>query len=231
VSILHKVQREFETLSTVRRFIRDTMGLGLGIVLLCLFVMGCNPNRNVIEVTSLPVKNPTVYDFNASLEQVKKAISEARGTNWQFDAGLQHVDQVLSWKEDDNPFAKKIYAKSENGNDAFIWGMANTIGKSQVYSKDGKELEYYADFHLHLVALNPTKIRVEVFTYNNYVKAGTEWHPQAQAGIHLVVPPSSIEEYQILLDVGKELGEKDMPKLIVPAPGAAKQSLKMPDLR
>jgi len=231
MSKLHEVRRELEVPSAWRCFGGGKMGLMLAIISLCVFALGCNSNRNVIDVTSLPVKNPTAYDFNASLEQVKQAISEARGTNWQFGSGMLHVDQVLSWKEDNNPFAAKIFAKPENGNDAFLWGMANTIGKSQVYSKDGKGLEYYADFHLHLIALNPIKTRVEVFTYNNYVMAGTEWHPQAQAGIHLVVPPSSIEEYQILLDVGRELGEKGMPKLVIPGSNASKQSVKMPDLQ
>jgi hypothetical protein len=104
--------------------------------------------------------------------------------------------------------------------------MGNAVGKSVVYFKDGTPLTYYADFQIHLTPINADHTRVDIITRDSHVRAGTEWHPVAQAGIFVDVAPTSVEEYQILLDIGKQLGVKSMPMLITPDPKAPIRKLK-----
>lgn len=192
---------------------------------LILTVPGCEGSKNTIEKRTIPQNNPTTYEFDASIENVKNAIQEVRGSNWE-DVQKPYEGAEIAWKTNGNPFAVKIFSNPKNENDAFLFGMGAAVGKSPVYMKDGEDLTYYADFQIHITAVTPSRTRVEIFTYDSHVQAGTEWHPYAQAGIFLEVEPTSIEEYQILLDIGNRLGATDMPKLIMPDSGSPTQKVK-----
>jgi hypothetical protein len=190
-----------------------------------LALTGCGVEKVAIQERQLPQRNPTAYEFDAPIDAVKHAINEARGEKWR-DAQNVHEGGQLAWKGDGNPFAKNVFTKKENENDAYLSGMGYAVGKSQVYLKDGKELTYYADFQIHLTPISVSKTRVEIFTQDGHVQAGTEWHPFARAGIFVVVEPTSIEEYQILSDIGKQLGVQDMPKLKTPDTNSPTRELK-----
>lgn len=199
--------------------------LALGLVVI---VVGCEGGKNTIEERSMPQKNPTTYEFDASLDAVKAAITAARGEGWN-DAQL-HGGGELAWKKDGNPFASKVFEDPRNENDAYlgIACYAYAVGNSQMYLKDGNELSYYADFQIHLTQNGASRTRVEIIAKNSRVLAGTESHPFARAGIFLDVDPTSIEDYQILLDIGKQLGDRDMPKLILPDLNSPTHTVKKP---
>ena len=186
---------------------------------LILTFTGCGGYKNTIEKRTMTQRNPTVYEFEGSLEEVKNAIREARGISWQ-NSQKPHEGGELIWKNSSNPFAGKIFENPKNENDAILCGMGAAVGKSAMYMKDGEGLLYYADFQIHLAAITALRTKIEISTFDSHVLAGTEWHPFAQAGIYLEVKPTSIEEYQILLDIGKQLGATNMPKLILPDSGA-----------
>lgn len=91
---------------------------------------------------------------------------------------------------------------------------------------------YFADFHIHLAAVGPSRTSVTVFTYDSSVVAGLEWRPaHGQAYIFVEVPPSSIEECEIPLRIGRQLDATDMPALKVPGPDAPVKKLTPPRQR
>jgi len=111
----------------------------------------------------------------------------------------------------------------------------NSQNENQVlrlYVKDGEAKTYYADFKIVLTPTNdPPRTRVAIVAQNCRVIAGTEWHPFARAGVFVDVDPTSIEEYQILLDIGRELGVQDMPKLITPDAQSQTRKIRRPRSR
>jgi len=190
-----------------------------------LVLVGCGGDEVIIDERPLPKRNLTAYEFNVSIDSVKTAITEARGENWRDNQKLNKKGN-LAWEKDRDPFAESIFVKRENENDAYLYGICDAVGESRVYYKDGKGLTYYADFHIHITPINASKTRVEIFTHNSRVLAGTEWHPFVKAGTWAQVEATSIEEYQILLDIGEQLGVQDMPKITMPDPNSRLRKVK-----
>ena len=140
---------------------------------LVLIFTGCRNDGNVIEERVMLQNPPTLYEFDATLEEVQRAINNARGSKWQ-DKQKLHEKTDLVWINDENPFAKKIFEDVKNKNDAFLCGvgLGESVGKSKVYSKNGEELAYYADFQIHLTTIKPSRVRVEINTFDNFPLLG-----------------------------------------------------------
>jgi hypothetical protein len=199
-----------------------------------------------------PHPNPTNYEFEASITDVKAAVQKACGDEWRKDlAGksrgivwkgggdpqsrrfltkaLQQPEPRLFWKGDADALAKGLLTKPGNEDDAYVYN-ADAAFESQVYFKDGQPLFYQADFHLHLTALGPRKTRVEIFTYDPCVGTGVDerWSPHGPRLVRVVVEPSTLEEYQILLRIGEQLQTTNMPPLVTPGPDSSIQQLTKP---
>lgn len=191
---------------------------------------GCHDGYVRIEERLLPQRNPTTYEFPASIKAVQRAITAARGEDYQMTRPpFQRL--VLVWHGDENPFAKNVFSRTNTEYDAYLYGMGEAVGRSSVYVNGGKELLYYAEFQIHLVPAGPQKTRVEILTRDSHVEAGTEWHPFVRAGIYATVAPTSVEEYEILLDVGTQLGVQNMPKIIKPDASSPTRKIKVKRLR
>jgi hypothetical protein len=54
------------------------------------------------------------------------------------------------------------------------------------------------------------------------------WSPHGPSLISAEVDPTTIEQYQILLDIGRQLGAKEMPPLLTPGPDAPVKELTLP---
>ena len=182
-----------------------------------LLLAGCRPRSVTIEERPLVKRNLTSFSFDASIDSIRVAIAEARGEKWQ-DSQSAYQGATLVWKNAKSPVDNPTNKEALHLQDAFLFGMGNAVGTSQVYFKNGKGLTYYADFQIHLIPTSSSNTLVEVFTHGSHVLAGTEWHPFARAGIYVTVDATSIEEYQILLDIGKQLGAASMPKILLPEP-------------
>lgn len=231
--------------------------------ILPLVFAGCEQGGKSIQVVTfeqkeLPRLNPTAYDFDATLPQVKKAIRKACGEQWFLSqAGKNHervwkgggdteasrrLTQVLQlppgslfFKGDADALTRGLLAQHGNENDAYFYGIDSPIGESQIYfTDDGQPAIYYADFHIHLTALGTNRTRVEIFTYDSTVAIGAEkaWtaHGHEIGLITAKVPPTTVEEYQILLRIGEQLGAKDMPALITPGTNAPMKQVTRPRL-
>jgi len=109
--------------------------------------------------------------------------------------------------------------KLGNENDAYFYGTESPIGYSEIYFKDGQPLIYFADFHIHLSAVKSQKVRIDIFTYGSSVNTGMHaaWSPaHGTKYVYVQIPPTTVEEYQILLRIGEQLGVKDMPPIVKP---------------
>ena len=189
-------------------------------------LVSCGPRGVIIQERNMAQRNPTVYEFDAPMSAVRHSLNEVRGAQWSSQQPPFH-GAFLAWKEDADPFAEKILEKPGNEHDAYLYGTTEEVGKSELYLQDGRSLSYCANFHIHLVPVSDSRTRVEVFTHNSRVVVGERWYlAHGNALMYVDVSPSSIEEYQILLDIGAKLSVKDMPKLALPATNAPVKQLK-----
>jgi hypothetical protein len=144
---------------------------------------GCGQRQVTFQERVLPRRNPTAWEFEAGITDVKIAIQKSYddwhfGTSkaytarvWQGDGdavskrvhsrALQLVGhEDLLWKGDGDLLTKGLFAKPGNENDAYLLGMEAPYCESQVYFEGATPLIYYADFHVHLAPLASGKTRV-----------------------------------------------------------------------
>lgn len=176
---------------------KKTKWLALSIILvLSIIIIGGYSKKK------LDNPNPTSYIFKANVEQVKNAIKNSIGDYQIKCMALYFKDEI----------ELDIFLKTENKDDAFLRSFLCSP-ESKIYFRFGKPLSYSVDFHIHLDSISENKTKVNIFTLNP--KICTWGFPFGSTGhgySHMKkVPPSTIEEYEILLTIGKYLGEKDMP--------------------
>ena len=155
------------------------------------------------RVSRLVTPNPTTYVFDADIEEVVDAIKEKKRTLLHYGG--------LRFKGDRIFYDTSIYNNPNNINDAIL--VSIDYIKSKTYYRFGEPAPYNVNFHLHLESISEHKTKVEIFTLEPKIVL----FEIGIAAIHFgftwmkKVPPSTIEEYEILLIIGKELGEKGMP--------------------
>ncbi len=216
-------------------------------------LVGCGQS-SVSQVTLqeklLSRPNPTSYEFDATVNEVKAAIRTAfdkrrdeeakknRNRVWRGGGDaedkriltmlLQLPPGFLFWKGDADSLAKNLLTKPGNENDAYFYGTDSPVGESLVHFRDGQPLIYFADFHIHLTSVGPQKTRVEIITYDSSVNTGVRapWSPaRGRTFIYVKVDKTTVEEYQILLGIAEQLGVKDMPKCVIPGPDSPVRQL------
>ncbi len=189
-----------------------------------------------IEVKQLPQKNPTSYVFNGNLEQVRKKIISAteypepdshvpfkQSDSLELRGYLANAYFYICESKDDiclgtnGKRVEEIFKKKENQNDIYLASDGTRI-YSTTYYANGKPLEFRMDFHIHLEAIDSDKTKVAIFPINPVVYKG-----YGGLGMHgailkkeIPVAATTVEEYQLLHYIGFALGEKDMPKVILP---------------
>jgi len=191
---------------------------------LIVSVLGCHP---IVRKRDLGISNPTTFVFPASPDQIHAAVTKAV---WRIPAN----DPVFGplWKlriievrarGSDSPFGRDIFLNPENADDLYLHSFGGPLCASDVYLCGGGPADFEAAFHLHLRRLDQFKTQVEVLTKEPGVFCGT--YPgvpgHGPAGRLVDVPPTTVEEYRLLLAIGRELGVKDMPPLRLPAKDAA----------
>ncbi|HBX85524.1 MAG TPA: hypothetical protein DEH40_12560 [Marinilabiliales bacterium] len=125
------------------------------------------------------------------------------------------------YKEVDRLLYDTIFNKDENIND-LVLSTRNlkhaTLGYSDVYFKGKKPLLYKAEFHLHFERINDTITKIKINTINPKVVIGKQRITMAshKGYKYKTVEPTTIEEYKILLRIGKIAGEKKMPFINLP---------------
>jgi hypothetical protein len=233
-------------------FMKKLFGVIVCASLVCMSLAQQPADRIILQAKLLPHLNPTNYEFDANIAEVKSSISNAFGNGWQKElaaknkgvvwkgSGDDHSRLLLSralqepmprlfWKGQADALTKGFLTKSGNENDAYIYNSDAPV-ESTVYFKDGQPLIYYADFQIHLAAIDQHKTRVEIFTYDSNVGVGIDerWSPHGPRLIRVAVKPTTVEEFQILLRIGEKLGFKNMSPLVTPQLDSPTRQFTMP---
>jgi hypothetical protein len=195
-------------------------------IMLVLLLTKCyfNPSGGSIEYfkKELKLKNPTVYIFNKSLNKVKSAIEKSLQFDGAESASKPYQGSATLLQKNDTYLHPEIFKDSLNYND-YIFQARQLNRKSKIYFsiKDTIPLIYSAEFHLHLVTIDSNRTLVQVITYDPWIITGEKTigfvGEFGRNEYFVSVEPSSIEEYEILLRIGKTLGVKEkMPPLLLP---------------
>lgn len=188
-----------------------------------------------LEVRELPRKNPTSHVFETDLKTARQKIIDGFSLDSQFAnreimpfKDARYSDEIGSYESPkmvrvetaDEEFmfseAEEIFKDPANQNDIYIHGWGDTID-SHSYFVLGKPLAFRIRFHIHLEADQTGKTRVSVSPVNpTVVKGISGLGPHGWVAEDVPVPPTTIEEYQLLRYVGHILGEKEMPPVIFP---------------
>lgn len=169
-----------------------------------VIITGCNKYYE----WKIDKPNPTSYCFDTNVKQIQKMILEGLGD-------YKYNNLVLYFKNDSTAISniENIFEVVENSNDAYLLNIEYM--KSKTYYKRDEPLLYIANFHIHLDSLEENKTCVKIITINPRIITGSMPgigdNFQLGAANFKSVPPSTIEEYEILLIIGNQLGQKGMP--------------------
>ena len=166
--------------------------IGLLFITISVLTIGCYTKEKLL------VPNPTSYVFDAGSEDVRKAI-------------LTRVEDSLDGytiyaKED---YEKDILSKNIK-NDALLVNICDV--KSKMFFRFGKPLPYFPEFIIHLDSISEKKTNVVVYTSDTTIVVGGIGVPHFGYTWEKKVSPSTIEEYEILLLIGQQLGQEGMPE-------------------
>ena len=176
--------------------------------ILFFFSSGCSSDRNY----TMTVKNPTEYLYFFGIDSVKMIIKQKFSHGEFYGLDLACKEDILITKIFDNPSNYNDFVLEEFS----TWHKC----KSKVYfNKENKPLIYHATYQIHLEKVSESKTKVSIIV----TESGIIYKTKLPVLPHLSrvnrlkeLPPTTVEEYEILLIIGKELGVKDMPSIKIP---------------
>jgi hypothetical protein len=172
-------------------------------VLALLFAVAAWPGYTLLKGLTfskrkLEPTNPVSYVFNSPASEVRSAI----------DASVSSANQGRMyghWV----PSGLSFHGSAETEYDM------HQITVSDSYFWSNTPLQYIADFKLLLTPVSDSKTRVDIRTSESKVRIGANFGGHG-GDYYERVAPTTIEEYRILLKIGRALGEQDMPPLRLP---------------
>ena len=166
--------------------------IGLLFITISVLTIGCYTKEKLL------VPNPTSYVFDAGIEDARKAI-------------LTRVEDSLD--------GYTVYAKEDYDNDILSKNIKNDAllrnyydVKSKMFFRFGNPLPYFPEFIIHLDSISEKKTNVVVYTSDTTIVVGGIGVPHFGYTWEKKVSPSTIEEYEILLLIGQQLGQEGMPE-------------------
>jgi hypothetical protein len=183
----------------------------------------CASDVHPIKTRALSQKNPTSYVFPHPVPEVREKVLTALEDykfRRDFYSSLSPNNPSFHFSVNtrgDAGSSEPIFASPDNKDDLYLHSFGDWIDPSPVYFAGGKPLRYRAKFQLHLTALGDNSTKVSVITHDPSVINGS-----VCCGLHgyksndVAVEPTTIEEYRILLFIGRVLGVSDMPHLSLP---------------
>lgn len=191
-----------------------------------LLIFLCNSNIG-FRVKHLEEKNPISYVFHTPYDQLKEIIrcdfSKDRSKDTDDHKSIQEIGSK-QWNVNDEISLYLLYLgdslteKPENKLDLYLTPSGDrTVCYSKVYKNFWRFLEYFAEFQLHFEPINENETKITVITHAPEVLYFSSPVVSGHAYVNFKkVEPTTIEEYEILLRIGKLVGEQDMPTLKLP---------------
>jgi hypothetical protein len=183
------------------------------LLLLACFVTTFASCQNKMIKLDMIHKNPVEYVFNSPKDSLYKAMTKEHGF-----LGLS-VMTIKDKKIMPSEIAE-LFLKPNNAYDIFLWSIG-VYGKSKIYmKKNGSFFDYWVSFYLHLEKTDDNHTKISIKTIEPKIITGKELLPSPPHMVRkdktMQVESSTIEEYEILLEIGRVMGEKNMPALSLP---------------
>ena len=198
------------------------------IIALALVAASCSRGVSHVQTRSLPAPNPTTYSFPLPLEEVHTRALQAFSIKHQIgdpifgrSASKFHLEPVLFAECSTNAvIGEAVFRDPANAHDIYLHTFHTPFAISSVYRGREGGLPFIAAFHLHLASSGSNTV-VTVTASNTEVVNGTKFGfgscGPGQGWNCERVQPTTVEEYSILLYLGRYLGITNMPAVILPA--------------
>lgn len=182
-----------------------------------------------VRPLSLPQRNPTSYTFRMPVTEFLTGATQALTFRHQIQepmfAPVDGRTAIFSVEDSKKHlFAPEaLFRDPANTNDLYLHNHGSPIAPSSVY-RDAKEgLAFFASFHLHLTDAGTNITIATVTALDTRIANGWYFGLNIHTGFGrqariVAASPTTVEEYAILLYLGRYLGVTDMPELIVPSP-------------
>jgi len=175
---------------------------------------GCG--QSTVKTHPLPQPLPTQMVFKRSVFKVQKAISELFNSYPLVvfqTSPLNPPHFTLFWKGKKHPDEIKIFKNPVNENDVYISCNREPVCRSSVYTDwRGRDLEYMADFQLHLIPQGAKETLVRVIVIDPEVIAGKRFGfgscGPGMANAYEKVEPTTVEENELLTALQKKFRQK-----------------------
>jgi hypothetical protein len=170
--------------------------------------ISCSANKSY----EISVKNPTEYIFPVSIDSMKTIIRQNFSRGKFYGLSLTYKGYEMTYGN--------IFKSPENYNDFILEKVGYYTPKSKVYfNKKNVAHNYFANYHLHLTSIGENQTKVQIITIQSGItyKMLIPDFPHFSRGGFKELPPTTVEEYEILQIIGKALNiEKDMPPIKIP---------------
>ena len=188
------------------------MGKHVPIVAVLLFLVACDSRETFVQL-KMPSQNPMVWEFNASVPEIHAILKNRYSHRAGFSLEFANDTSKIVWGDE-------VLFLPQNKLDAFIFHYRRDT--SYIYRTKEGGVEYLVSHHVHIDSIGPTVSRVQIIAVKPRICVGTRFPytivpRDPGATITVPVPPPTIEEYQLLLEIGDDLRVRaKMPALILP---------------
>jgi len=204
----------------------------IGIVIVVIVLLGVayvmRENLMPLQTRKLEKVNPTSQSFSLPLKEVRERLIDAFSIDSQIrnrrvftfkgswgSNSVRELTLSLETKEK-ALFGREVFEDPKNKYDIFLHMFGDPI-TSRTYFVSGRPLGYRASFHLHLTSETDGNTSVSVRVVRPTVIKGIGGvGPHGFYSKDVPVPPTTIEEYELLRYVGNVLGEGRMPDVQYP---------------
>ncbi len=187
------------------------------IYLYFIYICLCScQNKEEVQKLSMEGVNPINYCFNNNKEEVKEAINYLFSDYRHDGMGLYKFGDTTGESAVDS-----LLLLPSNIDSRFIVPFG-PIGNSKVYlASNGDSLKYFIDcYEIEIDSIGAGRTDVSIITHGANIIYAYECLPSLpnfnRKAKYKSVEPSSIEEYEILLKIGKFLRTKEMPDITYP---------------
>ena len=149
----------------------------------------------------------------------EESLQSPNPTSYVFDAGIEDVRNAIITRVEDSLDGYTVYAKEDYENDILSKNIKNDASlrnhydvKSKMFFRFGEPLPYFPEFIIHLDSISEKKTNVVVYTSDTTIVIGGIGVSHFGYTWEKKVSPSTIEEYEILLLIGQQLGQEGMPE-------------------
>ena len=189
------------------------MKKNIQLFIICIIVCSSVACQSRIYELQLPNKNPVEFVYKIQKDSLYYLL-----TNKHRFLGMDVF--TIKNKRIIPPESSSLYILPENSKDVYFqsFGIHN---KSKIFcNKQNEFCDYWVSYYLHLDSITVHSTKVTVTTIKSEIVIGQKLLPSPPHFVRdnktITVEPSTIEEYLILLEIGKMTGENNMPKLILP---------------